>query len=179
MSGSITVAAVVIIALLVLKFAKQIIAKLFGVLVIGGLILGYMYKNSLGPFKENVADLNTLQSKYCGPDGDQDICDCILVPVKNDIESRFTSEERDSLEVQKIKAAYVLQKSLRATKESALACLALKDATDKYKVFLKDFVPKENKYLDMVGDKARDLGDKLKQEVTNFKDNKDAIDSKY
>lgn len=179
MNGSVTVIAVVIIALLVLKFAKQIFSKVIGVLVIGGLIVGYMYKNSMGPFKQNVADMSTLQAKYCGPDGDQDICDCILTPVKNDIESRFSPVERDSLEVQKIKAAYVLQKSLRATKEKAIGCLALKGATDKYKVFLQYFVPIENKYLDMVGDKARDLGDKLKEEVTNFKENKDNIDSKY
>lgn len=179
MNGSITVIAVIVIALLVLKFAKQIFSKIIGVLVIGGLILGYMYKNSMGPFKQNVADISTLQEKYCGPDGDQDICDCILAPAKKDIENRFTVAERDSLEVQKIKAAYVLQKSLSATKESAIGCLALKGATDKYKVFLQDFVPIENKYLDMLGDKARDLGDKLKEEVTTFKNNKEDIDSKY
>lgn len=179
MNGSIAVVAVVVIALLVLKFAKQIFSKIIGVLVIGGLILGYMYKNSIGPFKENVADIQTLQDKYCGPNGDRDICDCILTPAKKDIEARFSAAERDSLEVQKIKAAYVLQKSLRATKEKAIGCLALKGETEKYKVFLQDFVPTENKYLDMVGDKARDLGDKLKAEVTSFKDNKENIDSKY
>jgi hypothetical protein len=179
MDMSITLIAVIVVAIVLLKFAKQIASKLLGVVLIAGVILGYMYKNSVGPFKTNVADMNTLSEKYCGPDGDQDICDCILVPVKNDIESRFNKSERDSLEVQKIKAAYVLQKSLRATKESALACLAIKGKTEKYKVFLQDFVPIENKYLDMVGEKARDLGDKLKEEVSTFKDNKENIDSKY
>ena len=36
-----------------------------------------------------------------------------------------------------------------------------------------------SKCLDVVGDKARDLGDKLKEEVSNFKNNKDDIDDKY
>jgi len=179
MNGTVTLIVVVIVALFILKFSKQIFSKIFGVLVIGGLILGYLYKNSIGPFKKNVADVATLEEKYCGPDGDVDICECILEPAKNDINSRFTAAERDSLQVKKIKAAYVLQKSLRATKEQALVCLAAKGATNKYKVFIQDFVPIENKYLDMVGEKARDLGGKLKDEVTNFKKNKENIDSKY
>ena len=179
MDMSITVIAVIVVAIVILKFAKQIASKLLGVLLIGGVILGYMYKNSVGPFKKNVADMSTLQEKYCGPDGDQDICDCILTPANNDIVSRFSPAERDSLKVKKIKAAYVLQKSLRATKENALSCLAIKGETGKYKEFLQDFVPIENKYLNMVGDKARDIGGKLKDEVRNFKSNKEDIDSKY
>ena len=179
MNGTLTIVVVAIGALLILKFAKKIFSKIVGVLVIGGAILFFMYKYSMGPFQNNLADMSALQEKYCGPEGDQDICECILTPLKKDIEGRFSAAERDSLQQQKIKAAYVLQKSLRATKETALACLALKGMTDKYSVFIKDLVPIENKYLDVVGDKARDLGDKLKEEVSNFKNNKDDIDDKY
>jgi glycerol uptake facilitator-like aquaporin len=179
MNGTLTIAVVAIGALLILKFAKKIFSKIVGVVVIGGGVLFFMYKYSMGPFKNNVADISALQEKYCSPQGDQDICECIITPLRNDIEGRFSAGERDSLRQQKIKAAYVLQKSLRATKEAALACLALKSETDKYSVFIKDLVPVENKYLDVVGNKARDLGEKLKEEVSNFKNNKDDIDGKY
>lgn len=179
MNGTLTIILVVVAALALLKYGKQLLAKVFGVLVIGGLIIGFMYKNSYGPFKQNIADLEHLQQKYCGPDGDTDICDCILNPAIDDIANRFTKIERDSLKYQKIKAAYVLQKSLRVTKEASLICLASKGATEKYKVFLQDFVPIENKYLDKVGETARDIGEKLKGEVANFKSNKENIDSKY
>lgn len=179
MDMSITLIVVVVVAFFLLKFAKQIVSKLLGVVLIVGLVLGYMYKNSLGPFQENVADVEVLMEKYCGEDGDEDICDCILKPAEADLNSRFTAAERDTLKSQKIKAAYVLQKSLKATKEQSLVCLASKGATEKYKVFIQDFIPIENKYLNLAEEKVKDLGEKLKNEVESFKDDKKGIDDKY
>jgi hypothetical protein len=176
---SITLIAIIVAALLILKFAKRIFSKLIGVIIISAVIVGYMYKSSIGPFKKNVADISQLEKKYCQSDGDEDICDCILKPALQDMTDRFTIAEIDSLAVQKIKAAYILQKSLQATKEDALLCLATKGATEKYKVFLQDLIPIENNYLDSLGKKARDLGDKIKAEVNLFQDNKENIDSKY
>lgn len=179
MDMSITLLAVIVVAVVLLKFAKQIVSKLLGVLLISALIVGYMYKNSLGPFKKNLADMNHLEEKYCLDDKDTDICECILKPAQKDMLKRFTPAEIDSLKTEKIKAAYILQKSLTATKEQALTCLATKGSTEKYKEFLQDFVPIESSYLDIVSQKARDLGDMLKEEVANFQEDKEEIDSKY
>lgn len=176
---SITLIAIIIVALLILKFAKRIFSKLIGVILISVVIVGYMYKNSIGPFQKNIADISQLQEKYCQSEGDKDICDCILKPALLDIQNRFTEREIDSLKVEKIKAAYILQKSLRATKEQALVCLSSKGSTEKYNVFLQDLIPVENSYLDIVGEKVRDLGDKLKEEVTSYQESKEDIDSKY
>ncbi|MGB1037788.1 MAG: hypothetical protein ACPGYY_04010 [Bacteroidia bacterium] len=179
MEPSLTLVLVAIVALVILRFAKKLFLKVLGVLLLGGLILGFLYYKGIGPFEQNVADMNHLMQKYCGDDGDEDICECILKPAQEDINSRFTRSELDSLTNQKIKGAYVLQKSLKATKEKALVCLASKDATSKYKVFLQDFVPIENKYLDLIGDKARDLSDKVKEEISSLKEDKKDIDDKY
>ncbi len=179
MNSTLTIVVVVIAAFLIFRFAKQLFSKIFGVLIIAGAILFFMFKYSMGPFKNDVVNMSDLQEKYCNPDGDQDICDCILRPLKDDMEARFSATEIDSFRHQKIKAAYVLQKSLRATKETALACLTVKGQANKYTVFLQDFVPIENKYLNSVGDKARDLGDRLKAEISNFKNYKEDIDKKY
>lgn len=179
MNMTLTTVVVIAAAFFVLKFAQKIMSKLIGVIVLGAVVLGYMYKQSIGPFKENVASLAYLQEKYCGADGDKEICDCILSPALADMQSRFSDAEMDSLKVQKIKAAYVLQKSLSATKEKALMCLSTKGSTEKYKVFLQDFVPIENKYLDELGEKAREVTGKLKDELTGFQESKETIDSKY
>jgi hypothetical protein len=176
---SITLIAIIAASLLILKFAKRIFFKLIAVILIGVVILGYMYNSSIGPFKKNVADISQLEEKYCQSDGDEDICNCILKPALQDMTNRFTPTEIDSLKVQKIKAAYILQKSLRATKEQALICLAAKGVTVKYKAFLQDLIPIENSYLDVIGEKAREIGDKLKEKATSFQDNKEDIDSKY
>ena len=179
MEFSLTVIIIIAVAVLLLKIAKSACSNLIGVILLSSLVLGFMYYKGLGPFKENVADLKTLNAKYCGPNGDEDICDCILKYASEDMHKRFISKELDSLENQKIRSAYVLQKSLSATKEQALICLASKDATDKYKVFLQDFVPIDNKYFEMIGETARDLGEKLKDEVNSLQENKNDIDEKY
>ena len=179
MELSLTVIAVVIGSFILLKIAKKITSKVLGVVVVAGLALGFMYHKGLGPFKQNLADMNRLQEKYCGPEGDQDICDCILKPAQDDISTRFSASEQDSLAIQKIRAAYVLQKSLKATKESAIVCLASRGATAKYKTFLQDFVPIENKYLDIIGEKAKDLKGALQNEVNSLQEEKKDIDEKY
>lgn len=179
MSSSVALIVVLIVAFLVLRFTKKILSRAFGVLIIGGVILGYLYKESIGPFKDNVADISMLERRYCGESGDSDICDCILQPVRNDMASRFSSLELDSLQVDKLQAVYVLQKSLRATKVAAMSCLADKGASEKYTLFLQDFVPIQNMYLNMAGEKAKELGDLLKDEVSNLRDNKENIDRKY
>ena len=70
MSTSVILIVVIVFAVLVLRFAKKILFRFFGVLIIGGVILGYMYKESLGPFEDNVADIGLLEQKYCEEDGD-------------------------------------------------------------------------------------------------------------
>lgn len=179
MEPSFTLIIVAVVAFVILRFAKKLFSKVIGVLLIGGMIVGFMYYKGIGPFQQNVADMNHLMQKYCGENGDKDICDCILKPAQADIESRFTVSELDSLAEQKIKGAYILQKSLKATKEKAIVCLASRDATEKYKVFLQDFVPIENKYLDLIGEKARDLSDKVKDEISSLQEDKKDIDDKY
>ena len=179
MELSLSVIVAIVAVFLILKYVRKFASSIFSVLAIAALVVGFMYYKGLGPFEKNVADLAYLEDKYCGSDGDADICDCIIAPAKSDIAIRFSREERDSLTHQKLRAAYVLQKSLRATKESALACLTLKGEGGKYKEFLQDFVPIENKYLNMAGDKIKDLGNKLRDEVTSLKENKDKIDDKY
>lgn len=179
MEFPLTIVVVIIMAIVLLKVAKSIASKLFGIVIIAGLILGFMYYKGIGPFKKSLVSIDELSAKYCDSSGDKDICDCILKPAREDIYDRFSKSERDSLAVQKVRAAYVLQKSLNATKEEALVCLAARNQTDKYKVFLQDFVPIDNKYLDLIGEKARSLSRQLKDEFNELKENKEDIDSKY
>lgn len=177
MQMSLTVIVAIVVALILLRYAKKFASKIITFLVVSALVVGVMYYKSWGPFKTNVADIATLEDKYCQDDAD--ICDCIVQPAKSDLESRFSTAELDSLREQRIKSAYVLKKSLASTKEKAILCLGVREATDKYAVFLKDFVPVENKYIDMASDKVKELSGKLRSEVENFKDNKEEIDGRY
>lgn len=179
MISTITIVAAIVIVLLLLKFATKFIAKIFGILLVAGLVIGFMYYKSIGPFKQNVTDIYALEEKYCDQEVDKDICDCIIKNIKRDMKRRFTRAELDSLAQQRIKAAYVLKKSMNSTKTDALNCLESRDAAHKYKQFRNDFIPIENKYLEIIEDKAKELGDNVRQEIKDFLLNKDDIDDKY
>ncbi|MBT8326931.1 MAG: hypothetical protein KJP21_04360 [Bacteroidia bacterium] len=179
MELTLTLVVVIVVAIIALKIASKLVSKFFAILVIAAIALGYMYYKSIGPFKQNVTDISNLKEKYCESNRDEDICDCIIEKAEKDMRKRFNSAEIDSLANQPIRGAYVLKKSLAETKEEALACLAAKGETDKYKVFIQDFIPIENEYLNIVGDKAKQLSQKLKEEYQSFKETKKDIDNKY
>ncbi len=177
MQMSLTVIVAIVVVLILLKYARKFATKILISLIVAALVVGVMYYKSWGPFETNMADIATLEYKYCNDD--PDICDCIVQPAKEDMAKRFSAIELDSLGEMRVKSAYILKRSLSATKEQATICLGLKGATDKYALFLKDFVPVENQYIDMATDKIKVLSGKLKSEVENFRNNKDEIDGRY
>lgn len=177
MKFGLTIIILVAIAWLIFKIVKTIASRIFGVVLVLGLLLAVTYHYSIGPFEQNMGDIEELKEKY--NTSDQDIYECIVLLAENDMKSRFTASEMDSLSQQKIKAVYVLGKSLQATRVEALACLAAKDAEHKYKVFIQDFVPIENEYLDQFESKAKEITEKLKGEYDSFNDDKQGIDEKY
>jgi hypothetical protein len=92
---------------------------------------------------------------------------------------RFTAPEIAKLSEEKIKAVYVLEQSLSATKVQSLACLMAKGEEGKYKVFLQDFIPIKNEHLNFAENKLKQLAQKVRDEVKNFKENKEDIDKRY
>ena len=50
-----------------------------------------------------------MEEKYCGIQGDQDICECVIKLVLSDIEMRFSQEEL--MELKNDKAKDVLRSS--------------------------------------------------------------------
>lgn len=179
MELTLTMVAVVVIAIIALKFASKLASKFFAIVVIAGLVLGFMYYKSIGPFKQNVADMSNLREKYCESEPDEDICSCIIEKAEEDMRKRFSKAELESITTQRVRGAYILKKSLAATKEEAMICLAEKGETEKYKTFIQDFIPIENEYLNVVGDKAKELSEKLKEEYQSFRESKKDIDNKY
>jgi hypothetical protein len=179
MNFSLSVFGAIILVFFVLRFAKKIVVKLIGFLLISATVVGLMYYKSWGPFEHNIAELSHLQDKYCISNADEDICECIVQPIESDMNQRFTTDELQLLTTQRIKAAYVLKKSMNHTKEQALLCLEKRNAIEKYKQFIHDFIPIENKYLSMAEDKVDELTGAVKDEVTTFNEGKTSIDDKY
>ena len=164
---------------LLIKFATKLIAKVVGVMVLVAVVVGFLYTKGIGPFQDKSLDIASLTEKYCENPEEEAICDCILRKAEADMRNRFNAEEIDALTDERIRAAYVLKMSLDATKPAAMQCLQKRGMEQKYKQFTNDFIPIENEYLEVVGDKAKQWSEKLKQEAQDFLLNKNDIDSRY
>ncbi len=170
---------ILVIVFLILKFATKFIIKLVAVIVLIVLAVGIMYYKSWGPFEKDLISLAELKNKYCGEDGDEDICGCIVKPLEADIDMRFDDKEREALEADKLKSIYAMQKSLSNNKTESLECLAAKGAEEKYEEFLKDFIPIENDKIDVILEQFKKAGEKVEGAFDSLKNGKDWIDEKY
>lgn len=179
MNSTLTIFLGVIILGMLIKFTTKLILKVLGFVVLVAVVIGAMYAKGIGPFKDTQVGLDALTEKYCGNPEEEAICECILQKAERDMRNRFTEDELDSLQADRIRAAYVLKRSLDATKNPAMQCLETKGMEHKYQQFINDFIPIENEHLNVVGDKAKEWSEKLKQEAQDLLLNKDNIDSRY
>lgn len=160
---------------LVMRFSKKILSKLVGLVVFLAIAFGAAYILGLGPFQPNFTDVYAIEDKYCsGPEKDQDICDCIALPMKNVITSRFSADEVADMKEDKVKSAYVFAKTLSLIKDKSQECLKSKKREDAWKDFASDILPFKIGISEFSS---------LKESITNKfekrKSEKDSIDSKF
>lgn len=174
---SYTLIVAILIGLAILKFAGKIMNKILGILLVVIAVFVIFYLNDLPPFQKNRASIAFLEEKYCTTD--VDICDCVVNTLKTDFAQRFSSVEREEINQDKLKSAYTLKKLLKSNKSAIEECLAKRQKEDKFKQFLKDLLPIQNKYLDQVESKFKTLETSLKDKVNNVKVEKKDIDSRF
>lgn len=179
MEWTITAVIAVIIGLILLKFATKLIMKLVGFMICIIAVIGFMYLFSWGPFKKNITQISTLEAKYCQTDRDDDICECIVAKLKLDMMQRFTSAELDEITEDKLKSFRVLTKSMEATKEESLQCLALRGEEQKYKQFLLDFANLSNEDIDYIKIKGKEIGEWIKDKADSVGSSLEEIDKRY
>lgn len=143
-----------------------------------------MYYFNIGPFKKNVTDLEFLKEKYCSAAAQSApqnvaICECIVKKAEKDMKSRFSSEELESMKTDKLKSAYVLQKSLEKMKTRSEICLEDQNQKDAMKKFTTDLASLDNEWLGKVAGWVNHGVDALKEKWNERKAEKTAIDDKY
>lgn len=164
---------------LLLRFASTILIKILGFLFCLVAAVGMMYYFSWGPFKEYELSVEQLELRYCVTLSDSDLCECVVQPLKRDMEQRFTFEELEKIKNNKAENAYVFKKSLASTKEEAIACLKLKGQEAKYQTFIHDLIPVNNQNLEWLTEKTKSMSRKLEGAIDSFNFKKDWIDNKY
>ena len=170
---------VVILAVILMWFATKIIMKLLGFALVIVAILGVMYYFSWGPFEHHHIKVLDLNAAYCDEEGDEDICQCIIVPIMTDLEQRFDYNEMLELSKNEPKAFYAFMRSMEVTKPQSMDCLERRSAEEKYDEFLLELVPVKDETLKDLTEKASRWKDKLKKEYETLKEDKEEIDDRY
>jgi len=169
----------VIIAFAILRFAAKVVSKLIAIVLLIAAVLVFMYHKGLGPFEQNHISIVELEVKYCQLEKDPEKCECIVKPLKADIEKRFTQQELEELKKNRIKGAYILNKSFQANKEMIALCLAEKDAIGEIKEFQDDLLPFDNKIVKKLSKIITSIQKKAEESWQDLQNDKEEIDKRY
>jgi len=137
-TNHIIIAVVAIVVLfLIIKFAKKVIKFILVTLLVVGLgIYAFLFLNGID-------SIDDLHNKYCenlSERNDSLKCVCIVQPIEEDFQNRFTQEEIDNMNSLKFTAE--LSVSLVKKSKTIKAKLKENNALDLLDEFKKDFLKK-------------------------------------
>ena len=118
-----------ILTFFVLWYLTKFFLRVFIILLL--LIAGfsYMYINNIGPFKNELMDINILKEKYCKNKKEEDICDCVVQIIETKADSTFSNNSDKE---------FLIYKSILDSYQQSMDCLEKRNAKSKYKEFLVD-----------------------------------------
>ena len=118
-----------ILTFFALWYLTKFILRVFIILLL--LIAGfsYMYINNIGPFKNELMDINILKEKYCKNKKEEDICDCVVQIIETKADSTFSNNSDKE---------FLIYKSILDSYQQSMDCLEKRNAKSKYKEFLVD-----------------------------------------
>lgn len=158
---------VAVVGFAVIKWASKAMAQILGGVFLLLAIAGSMYVLNLGPFKREVASMDGLRKKFCVEAKTEIKCDCIVDKIEQDLLKRFTNEELQELEENRLQLMYAMVKSFQAKEDEIDKCLEAKNAMHEKEEFVEEVL-----------DSQGILG-KAKEFFNGLKDDIDKVDDKY
>ena len=142
-----------ILTFFVLWYLTKFFLRVFIILLL--LIAGfsYMYINNIGPFKNELMDINILKEKYCKNKKEEDICDCVVQIIETKADSTFSNNSDKE---------FLIHKSILDSYQQSMDCLEKRNAKSKYKEFLVDIAGINDwSFPDSLEFKTKETSDKL------------------
>jgi hypothetical protein len=136
----IILAIAIVLAFVVIRFLTKILAKLIAIAIVIALIVFVLfYWNggilSMGKDQFIIYD---LEEKYCEEEMDTTKCNCIVLPLKADIENQYTAEELAALEGNRKESLEILMNSIRDNSSNIKECLRENNDGKAWKEFTDD-----------------------------------------
>ena len=154
-------AGLIILAFILIRFLTKFLVKLLVFGIVAALIVYVLFYWNGGILNLGKKDfiIYELEQKYCYEKMDTVKCDCIILPLKEDIESKYSPEELKLATQNRQEALDILMTSIRGNQESIRACLKEHNSGNAWKEFLDDL--KDS----WVSRKLRELVEKEEAEV--------------
>lgn len=149
-------------------------------IVVAGIYSLYYFK--IWPFQQDVADIQYLKKKYCGESNskqDKQICNCIITKLENDLKKRFSASDLDEFKKDRLRNAYVLQKSMEKIKTRSKVCLEENNEPEAWGTFVRDLATLDNDFLGKIGDWVNSGADVLKEKWNERQEERKLIDEKF
>lgn len=133
-------AGLIILAFILIRFLTKFLVKLLVFGIVAALIVYVLFYWNGGILNLGKKDfiIYELEQKYCYEKMDTVKCDCIILPLKEDIESKYSPEELKLATQNRQEALDILMTSIRGNQESIRACLKENNAGNAWKEFLDD-----------------------------------------
>ncbi len=115
---------VIVLAVIVIKFVTKFLAKLIAFLIVAGLIFYALFYWDGGILSLGNEDfmLYELRQKYCIEEEDKTKCDCLIQPLIDDVESKYSPEEIQRFRRNKIKSINIITSSIRSKRVEIRQC---------------------------------------------------------
>lgn len=142
-----------ILTFFALWYLTKFFLRVFIILLL--LIAGfsYIYINNIGPFKNELMDINILKEKYCKNKKEEDICDCVVQIIETKADSTFSNNSDKE---------FLIYKSILDSYQQSMDCLEKRNAKSKYKEFLVDIAGVNDwSFPDSLEFKTKEISDKL------------------
>ena len=144
----IIIAMAIIVSVVIIRFVTKVLAKLIAIAIVGFALFYVLFQwngglLNLGKDKFIIYD---LEQKYCVDKMDSVKCNCIVLPLKADIESKYKAEELEKINEDRVAALKVFYQSIEENRESIKACLDENNSGGAWKEFIDDiksFWPKK------------------------------------
>lgn len=133
-------AVLVVLVFIIIRFLTKILAKLIAIAAVAALIIYVLFywNGGLANLGKDQFILYDLEEKYCSDPVDTVKCECIIQPLKTDIEANYTAEELFELRSNRKKSLDILMDSYRENQEIINNCLKEKNAGSSWKEFLEE-----------------------------------------
>ena len=137
----IAIGIIIVVAIILIRFIAQIFFRFIGVLLLLGVAAYFLFFWNGGLLDVGNKDfiLYELEEKYCREDNPVK-CDCIIKPIKSDIESRYSSTQIAEFKKDKLKSFKVLYESVNRKKSEIKKCLEDKNALNIWDDFTKEII---------------------------------------